>query len=153
MSEKYTCSVCGFESEDWENFYLRRDTSGNVKEFFGVDKICVCDICFFKYLGVRPKNDRRKVPEIIERMTTPVSLNPCDTLTRQKAAEYTPTLIHGCPAEVKKNPVSPKEIIETMEWMIKYFRWQHVQLGTEGDYSPELKKAIDILEQLKKENQ
>jgi len=41
-------------------------------------------------------------------------------------------------------------MIESLEWMIKCFKWSHKQAGLGGGYSPELQKAIDLLDFLKK---
>jgi len=40
-------------------------------------------------------------------------------------------------------------LIESMQWMIDTFKWEHEQAGLGGDYSPELKKAVELLETLK----
>ena len=48
----------------------------------------------------------------------------------------------------------PPEIIDsmisTLEWMIAHFKWAHEQTGLGGDYSPELQRAIALLDELKK---
>lgn len=46
-----------------------------------------------------------------------------------------------------------QQIIETMEWMVKTFIWQHQQSGLGGSYSPELQKAIALLDELKSERE
>jgi hypothetical protein len=176
MSEKIKCSVCSFCLEDNKGLSKTAMTITiwdyhpeykRIIELYGNATFHICFCCYLKALGVRPK-EKSFTDKVCAEMAAKIISNHCDTLTRQhtavienaagngdsilKHAGYTPTLIPGCPAEEKNNPVSPKEIIETLEWMIKYFRWQHTQLGTEGDYSPELRNSITILEQLKKEN-
>lgn len=42
-----------------------------------------------------------------------------------------------------------KNTIESMDWMISHFMWSHDQAGIGGDFSPELRKAIDTLSYLK----
>ena len=48
----------------------------------------------------------------------------------------------------------PPEIIDsmvsTLEWMTEHFKWAHEQTGLGGPYSPELGKAISLLDELKK---
>lgn len=49
------------------------------------------------------------------------------------------------------------DIIESLEWMAKDMKWRsdqtkgNLDVGSEGDYSPGLKKAITVLDRLKEE--
>ena len=43
------------------------------------------------------------------------------------------------------------DTIESMQWMVDTMIWKHNQTGIEGNYGPELQKAIDTLDQLKTE--
>lgn len=43
------------------------------------------------------------------------------------------------------------DTIESMQWMVDTMIWKHNQTGIEGNYSPQLQKAIDDLDQLKAE--
>ena len=43
-----------------------------------------------------------------------------------------------------------QRIINTLSWMIEDLKWRHDQEGIEGNYSPELKEAMNVLEELKK---
>jgi hypothetical protein len=136
MSDKYKCSVCGFESERYEDFISESGgnwqdkTSNLLKTVFGTSSISICWVCFFKAFGVKPKEKSIVIGTIYtasnEAIHTNVEvngipLNPCDTLTRQHTAEieneeslkkscgYEPTLIPGCPAEEKKKAAMPPE--------------------------------------------
>jgi len=48
-----------------------------------------------------------------------------------------------------------KRIIDTLEWMVTDMRWRadetkrNFEEGSQGGYSPQLQKAIDLLEELK----
>ena len=47
-----------------------------------------------------------------------------------------------------------ERIIVTLDWMITDMKWRHNETklnaeGFEGDYSPELKEAVSLLEELK----
>ena len=42
-----------------------------------------------------------------------------------------------------------ERIIKTLEWMIADMKWRYDSTGIEGNYSPELKEAMAILEELK----
>ena len=50
-----------------------------------------------------------------------------------------------------------KRIIDTLEWMVTDMRWRadetkrNFEEGSQGGYSPQLQKAIDLLEELKNE--
>lgn len=39
-------------------------------------------------------------------------------------------------------------LLEYFDWSIKTFKWQHDQSGVEGNYSPQLLKAMVLQEQL-----
>jgi hypothetical protein len=42
-------------------------------------------------------------------------------------------------------------LIETLDWMLKYFQWANDECGLgAGNYSPELQKAMDLLDLLKR---
>jgi hypothetical protein len=41
-------------------------------------------------------------------------------------------------------------MIETLDWLVKDAVWRFEQEGIEGNYSPELTKAISLLDELKK---
>lgn len=43
------------------------------------------------------------------------------------------------------------DAIESMQWMIDTMIWKHNQTGIEGNYSQQLQRAIDTLDQLKAE--
>lgn len=43
-----------------------------------------------------------------------------------------------------------ERLIKTLEWMITDMKWRHDITGIEGNYSPELKEAMNLLEELKK---
>ena len=43
------------------------------------------------------------------------------------------------------------DTVRTLDWMVQHFKWAHKQTGLGGDYSPELKKAIEVLDRLKEE--
>jgi len=45
-----------------------------------------------------------------------------------------------------------ERIIKSLEWMVTYFKWQHENTGIGGGYSPELREAIDLLEELKSDS-
>lgn len=43
------------------------------------------------------------------------------------------------------------DTVKTLHWMIAHMKWAHEQSGLGGDYSPELKKAIEVYERLREE--
>jgi hypothetical protein len=139
MSEKHKCSVCGFESERYEDFISESGgnwqdkTSNLLKTVFGTSSISICWVCFFKAFGVKPKEKSIVIGTIYTASNevihanvevNGIPLNPCDALTRQHAAEieneeslkkscgYEPTLIPGCPAEIEKKAMEKKKADE-----------------------------------------
>lgn len=43
------------------------------------------------------------------------------------------------------------DTVKTLGWMIAHMKWAHEETGLGGDYSPELKTAIEVYDRLKEE--
>jgi hypothetical protein len=103
MSEKIKCSVCEFESENENNFSLvgifihskwTNETVRRLKKEFGYIDFPICWVCFFKAMGVKPKEDVKNPCSIgdkiiqqglkngLDKIIVGAVLNPCDALTR-----------------------------------------------------------------------
>lgn len=48
--------------------------------------------------------------------------------------------------------ITKDRIINTLSWMVEHFKWAHGQTGIGGDFSPELREAMNLLDELKQED-